>query len=355
MKKIVLLLTALMIVLTGCGSKVENDPNNPLAGTTINVYNWGDYIAEDTIQRFTKATGIKVIYEPPYDSNETMYAKYKSGAVNYDVLIPSDYMIEKLISENELLPLNFDNIPNYKYIDESFKNLAYDPENTYSVPYMWGTLGILYNKEMVDEEVDSWDILWDSKYKGKIVMMDSVRDAAAIALKRLGYSLNSTDKTQVDEAFVTLVEQGPLVQAYVMDQVKDKMIGEEAALAVIYAGDAVYCMEENENLAYAVPKEGTNFFVDAMVIPKTSKNKEAAEAFINFMNDPEIAFNNTDYIGYSTPHTEAKTMLDEEVRNNPAAYPPQELIDKCEVFIDLGKEMTAYYNEKWNELKASLR
>ena len=354
MKKIVLLLTTLMLVLTGCAKNVETDPNKPLAGTTIYVYNWGDYIAEDTIERFTKETGIKVVYEP-FDSNEAMYAKYKSGAVNYDVLIPSDYMIQKLISENELLPLNFDNIPNAKYIDSSFKNLQYDPENAYSVPYMWGTLGILYNKEKVKEEVDSWDILWDSKYKGQIIMMDSVRDSFAVAFKRLGYSLNTTDKAQVDEAFATLVEQGPLVQAYVMDQVKDKMIGEEAALAVIYAGDAIYCMEQNENLAYAVPKEGTNFFVDAMVIPKTSKNKAGAEAFINFMNDPEIALNNTEYIGYSTPHTEAKAMLDEEVHNNPSAYPSKDIIDKCEVFIDLGQEMTAYYNDKWNELKASLR
>jgi len=353
MKRIVFLLTALMIVFTGCAKNPENDPNKPFAGTTINVYNWGDYIAEDTIERFTKETGIKVVYET-FDSNESMYAKYKSGAVNYDVLIPSDYMIEKLIAENELLPLNFDNIPNYKYIDDTFKNLEYDPDNTYSVPYFWGTLGILYNTKMVDEEVDSWDILWDSKYKGQIIMMESVRDSFAVALKRLGYSLNSTNKTEVDEAFATLVEQGPLVQAYVMDQVKDKMIGEEAALAVIYSGEAVYTNEYNENLAYAVPKEGTNFFVDAMVISKTSKNKEAAEAFINFMNDPEIAFNNTDYVGYSTPHTEAKAMLDEEVRNNPAAYPPQEIVDKCEVFVDLGPEMTAYYNDKWNELKASL-
>ncbi|HHV29832.1 ABC transporter substrate-binding protein [Acetivibrio mesophilus] len=354
MKKIVLILTALMLVLTGCSGNVEKDPNKPFAGTTIYVYNWGDYIAEDTLQLFTEATGIKVIYDP-FDSNEAMYAKYKSGAVNYDVLIPSDYMIEKLIAENELLPLNYDNIPNVKYIDSSFRNLSYDPDDTYSVPYFWGTLGILYNTEMVKEEVDSWDILWDSKYSGKIIMMDSVRDSFAVALKRLGYSLNSANKAQVDEALATLVEQGPLVQAYVMDQVKDKMIGEEGALAVIYSGEAIYTSEYNENLAYAVPKEGTNFFVDAMVIPKTSKNKEAAEAFINFMNDPQIAFNNTRYVGYSTPHTEAKAMLDEEVRNDPAAYPSQDIIDKCEVFVDLGPDMTAYYNDKWNELKASLR
>lgn len=353
MKKNIMLLVVLMLILTGCGNKVGTNPDKPLAGTTINVYNWGDYIAEDTLELFTKETGIKVIYEP-FDSNEAMYAKYKTGAVDYDILIPSDYMIEKLIAEDELLSLNFDNIPNAKYIDRNFKNLAFDPNNTYSVPYMWGTLGILYNTKLVDDEVASWDILWDSKYKGQIIMMDSVRDSFAVALKRLGYSLNTQNKSEVDEAKALLVEQGPLVQAYVMDQVKDKMIGEEAALAVIYSGEAIFTAENNEDLAYAIPEEGTNLFFDAMVIPKTSKNKEAAEAFINFMNDPQIAFNNTDYIGYSTPHASAKLRLDEEIRNNPAAYPSHDILDKCEVFVDLGPDMTSYLNEKWNELKASL-
>lgn len=353
MKKAVILLIVLMLAMTGCSKKIETSPDRPYAGTTINVYNWGDYIAEDTIKEFTEATGIKVVYET-FDSNEIMYAKYKSGAVNYDILIPSDYMIEKLIKENELLPLNFDNIPNAKYIDGTFKNLAFDPSNAYSVPYMWGTLGILYNTKLVDDEVNSWDILWNKKYQGKIIMMDSVRDSFGVALKRLGYSLNSTSKSEVDKAKEALVEQAPLVQSYVVDQVKDKMIGEEAALAVIYSGEAIFTSDYNENLAYAIPQEGTNLFFDAMVIPKTSKNQGAAEVFINFMNDPQIAFNNTDYIGYSTPHTEAKAMLEEEVRNDPAAYPSQEIIDKCEVFVDLGAELTNYYNEKWNELKAAL-
>ncbi|NLD49939.1 MAG: ABC transporter substrate-binding protein [Clostridiaceae bacterium] len=353
MKKAVILLIVLMLAMTGCSKKIETSPDKPFAGTTINVYNWGDYIAEDTIKEFTEATGIKVVYET-FDSNEIMYAKYKSGAVNYDILIPSDYMIEKLIKENELLPLNFDNIPNAKYIDGTFKNLAFDPSNAYSVPYMWGTLGILYNTKLVDDEVNSWDILWNKKYQGKIIMMDSVRDSFGVALKRLGYSLNSTSKSEVDKAKEALVEQAPLVQSYVVDQVKDKMIGEEAALAVIYSGEAIFTSDYNENLAYAIPQEGTNLFFDAMVIPKTSKNQGAAEVFINFMNDPQIAFNNTDYIGYSTPHTEAKAMLEEEVRNDPAAYPSQEIIDKCEVFVDLGAELTNYYNEKWNELKAAL-
>lgn len=353
MKKLLVLVMIMALLLTACGGNAKVDPNKPFDGVTINVYNWGDYIAEDTIEKFTEATGIKVNYEM-FDSNEIMYAKYKSGAVDYDVLIPSDYMIEKLILEDELVKLNMDNIPNAKYIAEEFRGLAYDPKDEYSVPYMWGTVGILYNTTMVDEVVDSWDILWDEKYSGQIIMQNSVRDAFAVALKKLGYSINSTSKEEIDEALELLIEQAPLVQAYVIDEVKDKMIGGEGALAVIYSGEAIYTADENSDLAYAIPKEGTNLWFDSMIIPKSTQNQAAAEAFINFMCDPEIAFNNTDYIGYSTPHTEAKNMLDDETRNNPSAYPSKAVLDMCEVYIDLGPEMTEYYNEKWNELKASL-
>lgn len=353
MKKIFIMLLATMLVLSACGSEEAQDPNKPYAGTTLNIYNWGDYIAEDTLERFTEETGIKVNYEM-FDSNEIMYTKYKSGAVDYDVLIPSDYMIEKMIAEDELVKLDFNNIENIKHIDPTFKGLAFDAKDEYSVPYMWGTVGILYNTTMVEEEVDSWDILWDEKYSGQIIMQNSVRDAFTVAFKKLGYSLNSKNKAEVDEAVELLKDQSSLVQAYVIDEVKDKMIGNEGALAVIYSGEALYTSEENEDLAYVIPKEGTNLWVDSMVIPKSTKNQGAAESFINFMCDPEIAFNNTDYIGYSTPHMTAKDMLSEEVKNDEAAYPSQDILDQCEVYIDLGPEMTKYYNEKWNELKASL-
>jgi len=353
MKKLLLVLLAATVILSACAKAPESDPAKPYAGATLNVYNWGDYIAEDTLTRFTDETGIRVNYEM-FDSNEIMYTKYKSGAVDYDVLVPSDYMIEKLIAEDELLELNFENIPNIEYIDQSFKGLAFDENDKYSVPYMWGTVGILYNTKMVDEPVDSWDILWDEKYSGQIIMQNSVRDAFAVALKKLGYSLNSTSKAEVDEALELLKEQAPLVQAYVIDEVKDKMIGNEGSLAVIYSGEAIYTADENEDLAYAIPKEGTNLWFDSMVVPKSTQNKEAAEVFINFMCDPEIAFNNTDYIGYSTPHIRAKEMLDDEIKDDPAAYPSKEVLENCEVFVDLGQEMTEYYNEKWNELKASL-
>lgn len=353
MKKVIVLLIVLTLMSAACSKEQEVDPNKPYAGVTLNVYNWGDYIAEDTIKLFTAETGIKVNYEL-FDSNEIMYAKYKSGAVNYDVLIPSDYMIEKLISEDELMLLNLDNIPNASFIGDNFKGLAHDPDNKYSVPYMWGTVGILYNTTMVDEPVDSWDILWDSKYEDQIIMQNSVRDASMSALKRLGYSINTTNIAEIDEAFELLIEQAPLVQAYVIDEVRDKMIGGEAALAMIYSGEAQVTMEANEDLAFVNPVEGTNLWFDAMVIPKTTKNQGAAEAFINFMCSTEIAYNNCDYIGYSTPHLEAYNLLEEEVQNNEAIYPSDDVLAKCEVLIDLGSELTEYYNEKWNQLKASL-
>lgn len=351
MKKIVGLLLIIVLALTGCGTSNQNT-DRPFSGTTLNVYNWGDYIAEDTIRLFEEETGMKVNYEL-FDSNEIMYSKYKSGAVDYDVLIPSDYMIEKLIEEDELLELNMDNIPNAKFIDEKFKGLAFDSEDLYSIPYMWGTVGILYNTTMVSEEINSWNELFDAKYEGQIVMQNSVRDAAMVALKNLGYSLNSTNQEEIDEAFELLKEQSSLVQAYVNDEVRDKMIGEEAALAVIYSGEAQVTMEANENLAFVNPSEGTNLWFDAMVIPKSTRNKEAAEAFINYMCKTEIAYNNCDYIGYATPHIEAYKLLDEEVKNNSATYPSEDILSNCEVYVDLGPEMTQYYNEKWTEMKLS--
>ncbi|MBN2221158.1 MAG: ABC transporter substrate-binding protein, partial [Vallitaleaceae bacterium] len=315
------------------------------------VFNWGDYIAEETIEKFEQETGIKVVYDI-FDSNESMYTKLKSKAVDYDVLIPSDYMIEKLILEDMLLPLNYDNIPNYIEIDEEFKNLAFDSKNLYSVPYMWGTLGILYNEKLVSQKVDSWNILWDESYKDQIIMKDSVRDSFVPALKLLGYSINSSDQNQWNEALDLLFAQKEIIQGYAADEVRDKMIGEEAALALMYSGEAILTMEENENLAYVVPSEGSNMWFDSMCIPNTSKNQAAAEAFINFMCDPQIAFENADYIGYSTPISAAKALLDEEIQNDLAAYPPQEILDQCEVFIDLGEEMSSFTNDKWNELKA---
>jgi spermidine/putrescine transport system substrate-binding protein len=333
----------LTLSLSACGSKEEV--------VTINVFNWGDYIGEETIEKFTQASGIKVNYDV-FDSNEAMYTKLKSGAVDYDVLVPSDYMIEKLIKEDMLMPLQYDNIENALNIDDNFKNLAYDADNLYSIPYMWGTLGIIYNTTMVNEPIDSWNILWDQTYENQIIMKNSVRDSFAPALKLLGDSINSEDKIQWEAALALLQEQKAIVQGYAADEARDKMIGEEAAIALMYSGEALLCIEENENLQYVVPKEGSNLWFDAMCIPTTSKQQAAAEAFINFMCDVNIAYENADYIGYSTPISASKALLDEDIQKDPAAYPDQSILDKCEVFVDLGKDMTEYTNDLWNQLLA---
>ncbi|HHY81718.1 MAG TPA: ABC transporter substrate-binding protein [Clostridiales bacterium] len=335
--------------LTACGSNDGDSNQNTTAAIT--VYNWGDYIDPTVIDDFEKEYGINVTYET-FATNEEMYVKLSSGGSNYDVIFPSDYMIARLIKEDMLHKIDMSKITNYKHIGEQFKNLGYDPNNEYSVPYMWGTVGILYNTTMVDDPVDSWDILWNPKYEKDIFMLDSQRDSIAVALKKLGYSLNTRDEAQLEEAKQELIKQRPLVLSYVGDEVKDKMIAGEAALAVVWSGDAIYCMWENEDLAYAIPKEGSNKWFDAMCIPKSSKNKEAAELFINFMTDPEIALRNAEYIGYSTPNTAAMEMLDEEIRNDEAAYPDLESLDNCEVFEDLS-DIIGLYNRIWDEVKAS--
>lgn len=327
-------------VFTGC-KKDEN---------TLNVYNWGDYIAPEVIEEFEEEYGIKVNYST-FDTNEDMYVKVKSGGNSYDVLFPSDYIIEKMIKEDMLLKLDMNNIPNYKNIDEKFKNLDFDPDNEYSVPYMWGTLGIIYNKNAVTDKVESWDILWDEKYSGQILMLNSQRDSIAISLKRLGYSMNSTDRDELQKAKEELIKQKPLVYAYVGDEVKDLMIGEEADIGVVWSGDAVYMMGENENLDYVVPKEGSNLWFDNMVIPSTSKHKKEAELFINFMCRPDIALKNTEYIGYSTPNKETFKLLSKEMKNDDVAYPKDESLENCEIFNDLG-EFTKEYSRIWTEILA---
>ncbi|MGL6105863.1 ABC transporter substrate-binding protein [Romboutsia sp.] len=330
-------------LLTGCNKTADSTK-------VLNVYNVGDYIDEDLIAKFEKETGISVLYET-YDTNEMMYQKVKSGSTNYDVVFPSDYMVEKMKNEDLLQKIDFKNIPNMKYIDESFMNPIYDKKNEYSVPYYWGTFGILYNKKMVKEPVDSWDILWNPKYKGSIMMFDSVRDTMGIALKDLGYSLNSTNPKEINEAKELLEKQKDLVLAYVNDEGKDRLLAEEVVMGIIYSGDAVTLMEENPNLSYVIPKEGTNKWVDAMAIPKTAQNKKEAEMFINFLLDPEVAKTNTEYIGYSTPNTGALDLLDEEITSNPVAYPSEAVIKKAESFVDLGSDIKLY-DRAWIELKS---
>lgn len=351
MKKftVLLLLAATAISLfTGCG-KGKSAGN----GEVI-VYNWGEYIDPDVITMFEEETGISVVYDE-FETNEIMYPKVESGASQYDVICPSDYMIQKMIENDLLAEINFDNIPNLKNIDEQYmeQSKEFDPENKYSVPYCFGTVGILYNKSMVDEPVDSWNILWDEKYKDNILMQDSVRDAFMVALKRLGYSMNTTNETELQEAKESLIEQKPLTQAYVIDQVRDKMIGNEAAIGVIYSGEAIYTQRENSDLEYVIPKEGTNVWIDSWVIPKNAPNKENAEKFINFLCREDIALMNFEYITYSTPNKAARALIeDEEIKNSPIAFPDLSQHSNLETFRYLGEGGDAVYNELWKEVKS---
>ena len=319
------------------------------------VYNWGEYIDPEVLTIFEEETGINVVYEE-FETNEILYPKVSSGAIAYDVVCPSDYMIQRMIENDLLTEINFDNIPNIKNIGKQYmeQSRQFDPENKYSVPYCWGTVGILYNKTMVDEPVNSWSILWDPKYKDNILMQDSVRDAFGATLKYLGYSLNSTDLDELTEAKNLLIEQKPLVQAYVIDQVRDKMIGNEAALGVIYSGEAIYTQKENPNLEYVIPKEGSNIWIDSWVIPKNAEHKENAEKFINFLCRPDIALMNFEYITYSTPNEAARELIeDESIRNSEIAFPDLSKYDNLETFQYLGTEADQVYGDLWNKEKSS--
>ncbi|WP_312495761.1 extracellular solute-binding protein [Anaerosporobacter sp.] len=343
---IILIVIAALIVGSFAGMKTTSGKN------TLNVYNWGEYIDPEVITMFEKETGIDVVYDE-FEMNEEMYSKVETGAVKYDVVCPSDYTIQRMIEADLLAELNYDNIPNIKYIGKDYLQSAeaFDPGNKYAIPYCWGTVGILYNKTMVDEPIDSWSAIFDEKYKNNILMINSVRDAMGIALKYLGYSLNSTDRDELEEATNLLKEQKPLVQSYVVDQVRDKMIGNNAAIGIIYSGEAIYTRRENPDLEYVVPKEGSNIWIDGWVIPKNSENKENAEKFINFLCRPDIALLNFDYITYSTPNTAARDLIeDEDIRNSTIAFPDSATISNCETFKYLGDAMTAYYDDKWREV-----
>jgi spermidine/putrescine transport system substrate-binding protein len=336
-----LIILGVMLILPGCSDGGQ---------ATLNVYNWGDYIDPEVTEEFEEEFDIKVVYEE-FATNEDMYVKIASGAGKYDVAIPSDYMIKKLIDEDMLNKIDMSKISNYSGIEDRFKNLAYDPANEYSVPYMWGTVGILYDKTVVTEPVDSWDILWNEKYAKQIFMMNSQRDSIGITLKKLGYSLNTKDPAELAAAKAALVAQKPLVLSYVGDEMKDAMIGGEASLAVFWSGDAAYCMSRNENLNYVIPKEGSNIWFDAMVIPKTAQNQAAAEEFINFMCRPDIALRNAEYIEYATPLGEVKAQLPEELTGNAAFYPGVDDLQNSEVFEDLADSLVLY-DRMWTEVLA---
>ena len=323
---------------------------------TINVYNWGQYIGvgeDDTIDvnaEFTKRTGIKVNYTT-YDSNETMLTKLETGGSSYDIIIPSDYMIDRMIKKDMLEKLDFSNIPNYKYIDETYKNTAYDPNNEYSVPYTYGTVGIIYNTKYVTKTVDSWNILWDEEYKDKILTFDNPRDLFAIAEFLLGIDVNTTSPEDYEACYNKLLEQKPVLQQYVMDQIFDAMINESAWIAPYYAGDFVTMHEDNPDLAFCYPKEGFNFFIDAIFIPKGCEHKAEAEAYINFLCDPEISGKNMDAIGYATPIPEAKEYLSEEFADSDVVYFDEATAANSKMFKDLPDESFQLMNDYWSKLK----
>jgi spermidine/putrescine-binding protein len=340
-------------VLGGCSGKSDSAAED--AGE-LYVYNWGEYIDEEVIDMFEEETGIKVIYDM-FETNEEMYPVIEAGGVTYDVICPSDYMIDKMISNDLLQELDFDNMPNAKanigaqYYEQAS---AFDPGNKYCVPYCWGTVGILYNKTMVDEPVTSWSILWDEKYADNILMQDSVRDAFMVALKLKGYSMNTLDENELEEAKEALIEQKPLVQAYVIDQVRDKMIGGEAALGVIYSGEAIYTQRENSDLEYVIPDEGTNVWIDGWVIPKNAPNKENAEKFIDFMCRGDIALMNFEYITYSTPNTVAQEQIeDEDIKNSKVAFPDLDAYNNLETYIYVGEDGDELYNNLWKEVMSN--
>ena len=345
MKRIVSLAAALalclsMLPLNGAFAAQE----------VVNVFNCYDYMDETVFDIFEQETGIHV-NKMYYTGNEDMMVQVRVSPGAYDVVIPSDYSVERMIADGLLAEINLDNVPNLKNLLPNLLNPEYDPGNKYSVPFMWGTVGILYNTTLVDDPVDSWSILWNDKYADSIFMLDNVRDTMGMTLKFLGYSMNSRDVKELKAAADKLIEQKPIVKAYYVDETKDKMVAGEAALAVVYSGDALYSMDLNEDLDYAVPVEGSNVWIDSLVIPATAKNKENAEKLINFLCRPDIAQMNCEFIRYSSPNAAAIELMGEEYTNNPTINPSQDVLDRCEFFHDIPDNFLTLYNSFWGQVK----
>jgi len=367
---------AVGLFLTGCameensgsqaaGSAAGNSSSNSnTEKRVVNVCSWGEYIDTDLIDQFEEKTGIKVNYQTA-ESNEALYSVLKNGGANYDVIVPSDYMISQLIEEGMLAELNYDNIPNFSLIADRFKGLSYDPENKYTVPYAWGTLGIIYNASMVDGEITSWDAMFDETYAGDVLLINNSRDALGIALMDLNYSVNTTDEGQLNQAFQKLSDANAkgVYQGKVMDEVFQKMEQGNAAIATYYAGDYLTMVENNEDLRYVVPEEGSNWFVDAMCVLKDAQNKDEAEEWINFISSTEASLANMDYIWYASPNEKALEQYPDYYEEtygeplDPEAYEimaaPQEVLDRCESYLVLPYETRALYNELWTKLGVS--
>lgn len=337
-----LLAAVLLIPIAGCSQSSVKDDD------VVYVYNWGEYIEEEVLTMFEEETGIRVVYNT-FETNEGLYSRLKTES--YDVIIPSDYMISRMIDEDMLQPLDYSKIPNFSLIGEEYTYLNYDPEQLYSVPYTWGVVGIVYNTTKVDEEdLGSWDLLWNEKYRGKTAMFDNSRDAFGLLLKYLGYSNNTTDPAELREAAQLLMDTKDNYQGFFMDQLLEKLPNEELVAAPYYNGDAATMVDENPDLGFYVPEEGSNLFFDAMCIPKNARNVENAHKFINFMCRTDIAIMNNDYIWYSNPHTGVTDALDEETLSDPLYYPPKE---NTEVYVNLPEETNELYVELWIDVLMS--
>jgi spermidine/putrescine transport system substrate-binding protein len=318
---------------------------------TLTIYNWGDYIDPDLLTEFEEQTGITVIYQT-FDSNEAMMTKIEQGGTTFDISIPSDYAIDKMKEDGLLIPIDHSKLPNLQYIDERFLDLPFDPGNQYSIPYFWGTVGIVFNPSLVgDLTFKSWQDLWDPSLKNDILLVDGAREVMGMGLNSLGYSLNDTNEDHLQEAKRKLGQLTPNIKAIVGDEIKMLLANEEAAVGLVWSGDAAEILSENESLDFVVPEEGSNVWFDNMVIPKTAKNIEGAYKFMNFMLDPENAERNAEYVGYATPNKAALALLPEDVSSDERFYPPDELINKLEVYDNLGRKMLAHYNELFLEFK----
>lgn len=332
-----------------------NETSGKARKDTITVYNWGEYVDPDLLKQFEEETGIKVIYET-FDSNEGMMGKIEQGGTSYDITMPSEYMVEMMTEKDLLLPLNYDLLPNIKHIDPYFLDLPFDPKNKYSLPYFWGTLGIAFNPTLLEGQTfESWDTLWDPSLRQEIILVDSARETIGMGLNSFGYSLNSTDLSQLRNATDKLKTLSPNVKAVIGDEVTQLMINNEAAVALTWSGQAADMMYENEDIDYIVPEEGSNLWFDNIVIPRTAQNIEGAHAFINFFLDPEVAAQNADYVGYSTPNLTALDLMDPEVVNDERFYPDEETRSHLEVYKNLGLELLGIYNELFLEFKMDLR
>lgn len=356
MKKLVNSIIALLIVVGVLFFlRFQLEKSSGFAGDKlISFYNWGDYIDPDIISQFEEESGYRVIYET-FDSNEAMFAKVQQGGTTYDIIVPSEYMIESMIEENMLQPLNYDLLPNFKNIDDRFKDLAFDPQNKYSIPYFWGTLGIVYNPDEIGFEIEKWDDLWDESLRNKILLIDGAREVMGIGLQSLGFSLNETDDTALAVATAKMKALMPNVIALAADEIKMHLVQNEAPIGVTFSGEAATAMEDNEDLVYVVPAEGSNMWFDNIVIPVNAKNSEGAHALIDYLMRPDIAAQNAEYIGYATPNREAMALLDPEITEDEAFYPSDDLIAHLEVYADLGKQKKIQFNDLFLEIKMEPR